>query len=178
MKVNVMYDLEEQAILLLMPYLKKLCHGRWPNLEPEDRLSEAVLFTLCAIRSLPVNSGHFIPDLNKTLFPYMDEQNCKAPSRFYGRDRSLDCQIDTNNGDSGWNLYAVLTGSEIDDSSVMVRSFFRTLPGWQKNLLLDLEEKGLSRSAAAHKYQMSVYTLKKTLRQLWADYQSGNWKDK
>lgn len=133
MKPDIIYDeKEEQAILLLMPHLKNLCHRKWPNLEPEDRLSEAVLFTLCAIRSLPTNSGHFISDLNATLLPHMDKQNRNTLSRFYGRDQSLDCQMATSNGDDSWTLYATLTGSEIDESSIMLDSFMDSLPHWQK----------------------------------------------
>lgn len=133
MRATTTYDeQEERAMLLLMPHLKALCHRKWSNLEPEDRLSEAVLFTLCAIRSLPINSGHFIPDLNATLLPHMDKQNRKAPSRFYGCDQSLDCQMATSNGDDSWNLYAILTGSEIDESSIMVHSFLNSLPDWKK----------------------------------------------
>lgn len=179
MKPDIMSDEpEEQAMLLLMTHLKNLCHRRWSNLEPEDRLSEVVLFTLCAIRSLSINSGHFIPDLNATLSLYMDEQNRKTPSRFYGCDQSLDGQMATSNGDDSWNLYAILSGSEIDESSIMVHSFLNSLPDWQKNLLRDLQEQGLPKSAAALKYGMSVYTLDKILMKLWADYQSGNWSDK
>ena len=179
MKPDIMSDEpEEQAMLLLMPHLKNFCHRRWSNLEPEDRLSEAVLFTLCAIRSLPINSGHFISDLNATLLLYMDKQNRKTPSRFYGCDQSLGCQIATSNDDDSWNHYAILTGSEIDESSIMLDSFMDSLPHWQKNLLRDLIDEGLSRSAAALKYGMSVYKLEKILMNLWADYQSGNWSDK
>lgn len=179
MKPDIIYDeQEEQAMLLLMPHLKNFCHRKWSNLEPEDRLSEAALFTLCAIRSLPINSGHFIPDLNATLSLHMDEQNRKNPSRFYGYEQSLDCQMATNNGDDSWNLYAILTGSEIDESSIIVHSFLSSLPDWQKNVLYDLMDKGLSRSAAALKYGMTVYKLEKILMKLWADYQSENWSDK
>jgi hypothetical protein len=60
----------------------------------------------------------------------------------------------------------------------MVHSFLNSLPDWQKNLLRDLQEQGLPKSAAALKYGMSVYTLDKILMKLWADYQSGNWSDK
>lgn len=178
MKADAIYGQETQAILLLMPYLTKLCQGRWQNLEPEDRLSEAVLFTVCAIRSLPINSGHFITDLNARLVPHMDEQNRQAPSRFYGRDRSLDYQISANNCDSSWNLYAILAHPETGYSAVVMRSFLKSLPDWQKNLLCDLQEQGLPKSAAALKYGMSVYKLEKILMKLWADYQSGNWSDK
>ena len=176
MQVNESRNQEERTILILLPYLKKLCYGKWLNLEPEDRLSEAALFTLCATRSLPLTSGHFIPDLNAAIFPHMKELNRKTPSRFYAQHYSLDRQRATSNGDS-WGLRDVLTGSELDDSVIMIRSYLRSLPCWKRELLLDLAE-GLSKSAAARKHQMSVYMLDKTVKQLWEDYQSAKWTEK
>lgn len=70
-----------------------------------------------------------------------------------------------------------LARSGIDYSSIIVRSFLEALPSWQKKLLRDLLENGLSKSAAARKYKISVYRLEKILVQLWVDYQSGNWED-
>ena len=116
--------------------------------------------------------------LNATLSLYMDEQNRRTPSRFYGCDQSLDRQMTTSNGDDSWNLYAMLSGSEIDESSMMIHSFLSALPSWQENLLRDLMEQGLPKSAAALKYGISVYKLEKILMKLWADYQSGKWNDK
>ena len=75
MKMLQQENTEEIALRLAMPHIRKICHGKWLNLEPEDRVSEAAYFFVCAFRSIPLGTGNFIPDYEDALVPYMNEHN-------------------------------------------------------------------------------------------------------
>jgi hypothetical protein len=81
---------ENDVILFYRPHIKQICQGRWPNLEPKDRESEATLYFICALRSFPLNCGHFWEDYCDALIPYMDQLNRIAPSRYFSKECSLD----------------------------------------------------------------------------------------
>lgn len=53
---------ENDVISVYIPRIEKICRGRWTNLEMDDRVAEAVLCFICALRSLPINCGHFWED--------------------------------------------------------------------------------------------------------------------
>ncbi len=178
MKACATVDLkEEEKLILLMPYIKKLCNSRWLNFEPEVREAEALLFCICALRSLPVNSGHFLDDLRDTLVPYMDEKNRMAPPRYYGHDCSLDSAIVTNNGKKDWTRYDILHGPELDESRMTVESFITSLPVMQREIIYDLMFGGLSKAAVARKYDLLIYALEKTLLQIGRKYLKGTWQE-
>ena len=76
-------NIEGEIFELALSHIEKICCGKWLNLEPDDRASEASYFFICALRSLHLDSGYFTVDYKTALIPYMDELNRKTPSRYY-----------------------------------------------------------------------------------------------
>ena len=165
---------EEKLLIMAMPHIKKLCYGKWKNLEPEDRVSEALLFFVCAYRSLPINTGHFMSDYVTALTPYMNERNSETPSRYYGRAPSLDQKHD----DSRWSLYEVFQGSVIDETVLPVASFLGSLPARSQSIIDDLMDEDLSREEIAQKYGLPAYAFNGLLETILDDYIQSNWIDR
>ena len=178
MKLFMQEDFENEIVGLAMPHIKKLCYGKWFNLELEDRIIEAAYFFICALRNLPIDSGHFMSDYEDALVPYMNEQNRKEPSRYHRCDRSLDDPGNTNNTDKKWTLYDILSGPDIDQTAVDVDSFLNSLPIWQKNILQDRMIYGYTETQVAHKYGFPNNKLKKVLLKIGDIYQQGQWSKK
>lgn len=176
MNNNAAEDYETQAFLIAEPYLRKLCQNRWKNLEPEDRMGEASLFFVGALRCLPNNSGHFFDELQAQINPHMDELNRKTPSPYYGTSVSLDCPMSARDGDNTWTMLDFLPGKNIDKSRAEVCSFLKALTELNRNIVLDLIN-GLSKTDTAQKYNLSIYELNKRLEQIGEAYRDGVWQE-
>ena len=177
MKSLVWENAEAKMLDLAMPHIRKICHGKWSNLEPEDRVAEAAYFFVCAFRSIPIGTGHFMSDYEKALTPYMDEHNRKAPPRYYCRNRSLDKLMPTKNSDDTWSLYDILPGTELDETSFHVTSFLKSLPDKEQAIVNDLMIEGLSKASVARKHKLSGSELAKILNILSYNYQQSHWSE-
>lgn len=163
---------ENDVILFYMPRIKQFCHGRWPNLEPEDRESEAVFYFICALRSFPLNCGHFWEDYCNALVSYMDHLNRITPSRYFRKEYSLDCTIKTNNCEGEITLFDILEGPGLDESSLSVESFIKALSSEDSAIIHDLIEE-IPLAAVAQKHNLSVYSLRKRLYKIGTIYMEG-----
>ena len=177
MKTLIWENAEETMLDLAMPYIKKICRGKWLNLEPEDRIAEAAYFFVCSFRSLPIGTGHFMSDYEKALIPYMDEHNRKAPPRYYGCNQSLDALKFATNGNGTWSLYDILTATEIDETALCVESFLKSLPAKERAIVYDLMIDELPQSTVAHKNKLSDIELSKILNLISFDYQQSHWSE-
>ena len=160
---------ENDIIVAYMPHIKHICQGKWPNLEPEDRESEAVLFFIYALRSLPLDSGNFWEDYCEALVLYMDSLNRRAPSRYYKKEYSLDCPILTHNDKSPMTLLDILESSSQDETTLLVESFMETLELEDKDILHDLMDK-VPYAFVARRHHLTVYSLKKRLEKIGMAY--------
>ena len=156
---------EEQALRMAENYIRSLCNRNWTNIELEDRIAEASFFFLCAYRSLPINSGHFLAQYKEALAPYMKKLNASSPYRY--RHSSLDARTPTRTG--SWSLYDQLADSS-DESALTVQEFLGSMDELHRSMILDLMEAGMSRKDVAAKYGLSIYCLNKQLKDLGEQY--------
>ncbi len=127
---------EETVIAQAKPFLQKLCHRQWCNLEPEDRYAEVQFIFWLSMRKFPTDSGHFLEDFQAVVNPYMDELNRKTPSLRYNL--SLDADLRTRSGSQNWNSYSYLTTRDNRDSHLYVKFFMESLPEYERELIRDL----------------------------------------
>ena len=160
---------ENDIIAAYMPHIKHICQGKWLNLEPEDRESEAVFFFMCALRSFSLDSGNFWKDYCEALSPYMDGLNRCAPSHYYKKKYSLDCPILTHNDKSPMTLLDILEGPGLDETTLFVESFMETLVPEDKDILHDLMDKA-SYAFVARDHHLTAYSLKKRLEKIGMAY--------
>lgn len=160
---------ENDVISVYMPRIKQFCRGKWPNLEPEDRESEAALYFVCALRSFPIACGHFWEDYCNALIPYMDRLNRIAPSRYFKKEDSLDRPINVDHTESEMTLFDILEGSSLDESSLSVESFMKTLSTEDQDIIRNLMKK-VPRASVARKHHLSAYALKKRLDEIGKSY--------
>ena len=160
---------------MAMPHIKRISYRKWTNLESDDRVSEANLFFLAAYRSLPIGSGRFMTDYEAALIPHMKELNKKTPSRFYGRSISFDANRRNKSGNGTWSLMDRHVGSKFDVTALSVASFINSLPARDREIIIDLRDRGLSRTAVARNNSISCYMLNKILAKMGSDYLQGKW---
>lgn len=158
---------EEQLLELATPHIKEMCHQRWCNLEPEDRLAEAFFLFIMALRNFPLNSGHFIEDYDKALEEHMSKLNRKTPSLRYSH-ISLD-SFPGEEKDTGCNLYHVLPSKEPDYSYLNVESFLKTLTPLEQDIAQELMT-SKSKAKVAQKHGFTAYQLKKIVTQIGKQY--------
>lgn len=168
---------ENEILKAALPYIRKICCAKWCNIEPEDRVSEASLFFLCALRSLPLNTGYFLKDFEAALKPYMDDLNRKSNSRYYPGTCSLDKNIRDKNNQSSISPYTLIKGGGLDNTRLEVHSFLHSLPIQERCLIYDLMYSDLSRAEAAEKYGLSVTEMDEILLLFGKTFIDGKWKE-
>lgn len=159
---------DNQAFEIAQAYLKELCRNRWKNLDPEDRFQEVAAFYICALHSLPNNSGHFLADFEAQLFPHMQKLNQKAVF-LYRRPVSLTAPIPCSKKNESATLLDILSAPGLDCSRIEVQSFLKTLPLRQQDILFDLL-RGQSNAFVAQKYGLSAYRLNRIKQQIGSCY--------
>lgn len=158
---------EEQVMIKAMPYLEDICRGHWCNLEFEDRLAEAQLVFLSSVRKFSNHSGHFMPDFQAVLKPYMDELNRKTPSLHFGL--SLDADMRTKTGAAHCNAHCFLTARDQSESQLYVKLFIESLIEPDRDLVCALLS-GDSKAEIAREHHMSVKQLKTHLEEIGQRY--------
>ncbi len=152
---------EEEAVLLIDPYLESRCKGHWCALEMEDRLAEARLVFLITWRMLPPDTGHFLLDFDDALDLHMKEVVRHQNPRTYSLDAVL--------GETGCNGHTFLAASAFDESRQYVRDFLDHLSQKDHSIVRALMD-GYSKAEIARKVGISTYQLKKKLRQIGIKY--------
>ncbi len=158
---------EELVLSQATPFLQKLCHRHWCNLEPEDRFSEAHLIFWLSLRKFPTDSGHFLQDFQAVVTPYMDELNRRTPSLRFGC--SLDADIPTRSGSKNWNSYCYLSARDDRDSRLYVKFFLESLPEHEQDLMRDLLC-GTPRKELAFAYGLDNFQLDELLESIGYRY--------
>ncbi|NCC67033.1 MAG: hypothetical protein EOM14_02395 [Clostridia bacterium] len=122
-----------------MPRIKAFCAHKWQNLEPEDRLSEALTILFESIRLTPLNGAEaFWSYYISALCPYMDELNKNAPSLRFPKESSLDKKINWQNETTEMSRYVAIKGSTFDETRCFATDFLLHLKEEERNILIDL----------------------------------------
>lgn len=158
---------EELVLSQARPFLQKLCHRHWCNLEPEDRYAEVQFIFWLSMRKFPTDSGHFLADFQAVVTPYMDELNRKTPSLRYRC--SLDADIPARSGSKNWNSYCYLAARDDRDSRLYVKFFLESLSEYERDLMRDLLH-GMSRNKLAFAYGLDNFQLEELLERIGNRY--------
>lgn len=167
------YDSEENAIIALIPYLKMICKGRWYNMEPEDRLPEAVGFSVLFIRKYPITEN-FVTNFNLLLKEYMDNLNRQLPSRFNRPEISPDNIHISDDGKGNYTGYDIIESSETDYSVVSVNSFLSSLQNEDRQLIADFIEE-TDTNTILEKYNITECELNIKRERLYKQFLNGSW---
>lgn len=152
---------EDRIILAAIPRIRFLCQGRWLNLEFEDRLAEALLFFVEALRSLPLTTGHFFKDYWELFSAYMDKLNRKTPSLRFGH-FSLDEPL-AGTAENDINGYDIILHSYLSDfSRPLAEEFISSLTDDEREIVR-LRMSGYGKRETSRALDMSVYQLEKML---------------
>ena len=155
---------EEEMVRIAWPHIQALCRRRWCALEPEDRFSEALYFFVCALRSLPIHTGHFFEDYQAGLSLYMSAL-CKSSERY--KSLSLDSAVSRSGRMTTWKPYDYLSSSQVSiEDTVLVRLFTETLPPDEKHLLQDYLFGRYTLRELTGKYACTKRKIQNTLRQI------------
>ena len=164
---------EDRIVSAALPVIRFLCLGKWLNLEYEDRVSEALLFFVVMLRSVPLTTGHFFKDYWNHFSEYMDRLNRKTPSLRFGH-FSLDAPIAGAEEDSV-NGYGIVHSHLSDFSRLSVAEFISSLAD-DERLIVSLQMSGYSKQETSRELNMSVYRLEKVLGEIrchYMDWSSG-----
>lgn len=165
---------EEEAIALFRKHIEHYCIGRWINIEPEDRLSEAMLTFCQALRTFPLDKGRFWPSYIRMLHGSLDELNRATPSPYFGRHLSLDKQYHVGQDGALATMLDFLPGPADDDTLLGVASFLRALTG-QQRLVLNLLYKGVGKKQIAACAGCTLAQLRAMRAELAEMLLSGQW---
>ena len=144
---------EARIMEAVFPFIQEHCAGRWRNMEYQDRISEASLIFLEDLRTMPLNTGHFLEEYKADLEVKMGELNRRTPSRRY-RFCSLDSLFSGKTGES-FDGYRFISSPMVNLSVIEVKEFLKSLPiraGEIIVLLLD----GYSKSEILEKLNISI----------------------
>lgn len=158
---------EDRIVSTALPVIRFLCLGKWLNLEYEDRVSEALLFLILMLRSMPLTTGHFFKDYWDHFSEYMDRLNRKTPSLRFGH-FSLDAII-AGTKDDGINGYGILRSRLSDFSKLSVVEFLSSLTDDERKIVL-LRMSGYGKREASRVLDVSVYQLEKALSDIRRHY--------
>lgn len=158
---------EDRIIAAAIPIIRRLCQGRWLNLEFEDRYAEALLYFVEMLRSMPLTTGHFFKDYLDRVSAYLDKLNRKTPSMRFGH-FSLDAPIAGSEGDE-IDGYCVLPSCISDFSKPLADAFISSLPDDERRIVC-LRMSGCSKQEAARELNMSAYRLEKALDSIQRRY--------
>ena len=154
-------NMEMQAYLLFEEHIRKLCRGRWGFLEMEDRISEAALLFIAALRIFPTNSGRFWEDYLWLLERHMDRLR-----REYGRQKcwlSLDAPLGIGTG------LDRLMAREIDDTYWPVEKFLRSMPLAERKIL-EMRMDGRSEKSVSMGMKIPVRKIRGLMSDIAEDY--------
>ena len=108
-----------------IPWIRKLCFRRWYNLEYQDRVSEACLIFIENLRTMPLNTGHFLEEFRADLEVKMEEINRRTLSIRFGC-CSLDAAFSPKTGKT-FEGYRLIPSMSTDFTKIEVEEFLRSL---------------------------------------------------
>lgn len=125
---------EARIMEAVFPFIQEHCAGRWRNMEYQDRISEASLIFLEDLRTMPLNTGHFLEEYKADLEVKMGELNRRTPSRRY-RFCSLDSLFSGKTGEF-FDGYRFISSPMADLSVIEVKEFLRSLPLQDREIVI------------------------------------------
>ena len=168
----MMNDEEGSILAESEKYIARLCKNRWTDIPPEDRLSEAMLHLLYALRTYPTDSQQFLAMFERTLERHMKEQ-CKA---YRGQLETHYVSFDVHYADTAEDLYNCFPSPQSDETRVEVDLFLASLTTIERNMIDDLFRcKDKERKDVAAKYGYTRKDMESALKNLYKRYTEGNW---
>ena len=143
---------EARIMEAAIPSIRRLCLGKWNNLEYQDRVSEACQIFLEDLRTMPLNTGRFLEEFRADLEVKMSELNRRTPSPRFDH-----CSLDavfSNKTSETFEGYC-LVPSTADLSKPEVDEFLQSLPPRARNILT-LRMKGHEPSEMAEMFGVSI----------------------
>ena len=124
---------EARIMEAAIPFIQKLCLGKWYNLEYQDRVSEACRIFLEDLRTMPLSTGSFLEEYRADLDEKMRRINRSTPSIRYGC--SLDGLFSRKTGEF-FDGYRFISSPMTDLSIVVVKEFLRSLPARDREIVV------------------------------------------
>ena len=143
---------EARIMEAAIPFIQKLCLGKWYNLEYQDRVSEACRIFLEDLRTMPLSTGSFLEEYRADLDEKMRRINRSTPSIRYGC--SLDSLFSRKTGEF-FDGYRFISSPMTDLSVVVVKEFLRSLPVQEREIVEFILE-GYSKSEILDKLGISA----------------------
>ena len=168
---------EEEALSLFTTHIEQYCHGRWINMELEDRILEASYVFVQALRSFAWISGHFWQDYLSLLCPYMDALNKQTPSLRYPRTLSLDKEYASPGNSKGVSLHSTVRGSGINHQLMELSFFLESLTSADRRMVASLAD-GTPKHRVAAEHGYTIRQLNNHLSNLAKRYHDAEWEDK
>lgn len=161
--VNCAENAEARIMEAVFPFIQEHCAGRWRNMEYQDRISEASLIFLEDLRTMPLNTGHFLEEYKADLEVKMGELNRRTPSRRY-RFCSLDSLFSGKTGEF-FDGYRFISSPMVDLSVIEVKEFLRSLSLQNREIIALLLE-GYSKSEILGKLEMSIDQFEREIEEI------------
>lgn len=153
---------EARIIEAAIPSIQKLCKGRWDKLEYQDRVSEVCRIFLEDLRTMPLNTGHFLEEFRADLEVKMGELNRRTPSLRFDH-CSLDAVFSSKTGET-FEGYCLIP-STADFSRPEVDDFLQSLPLRARKLLL-LRMRGHEPPEMAEMFGVSISQIEREMEEL------------
>lgn len=151
--VNCAKNAEARIMEAALPFIQEHCAGKWRNMEYQDRISEASLIFLEDLRTMPLNTEHFLEEYTADLKAKMGELNRRSPSRRYDS-----CSLDTlfsGKTEEFFDGYRFISSPMTDLSVIEVMEFLRSLPIQDREIVI-LLLKGFDRFEIHDRLNMSI----------------------
>ena len=160
---------EARIMEAAIPSIRKHCLGKWYNLEYQDRVSEASLIFLEDLRTMPLDTEHFLEELSADLDVKMGEINRRTPSLRYGS-CSLDILFSGKTGEF-FDGYRFISSPMTDLSVIEVKEFLGSLPVRAREIIVLMLE-GYSKSEILDKLNISIGQFEREREEIRCRYKS------
>lgn len=154
---------EARIMEAAIPSIQKLCEGRWDKLEYQDRVSEACRIFLEDLRTMPLNTGHFLEEFRADLEVKMGELNQRAPSPRFDH-CSLDALFSSKTGET-FEGYCLIPATPTDFTGSEVDEFLSSLSPRSRRILT-LQMRGHGPSDMAESFGISISQINREMEEI------------
>ncbi len=154
---------EARIMEAAIPSIRRLCLGKWDNLEYQDRVSEACRIFLEDLRTMPLNTGHFLEEFRADLEVKMGELNRRTPS-FRFDHYSLDAAFSNKTGET-FDGYCLIPSTPTDLTRSEVDEFLLSLSPLARRILT-LSMRGHEPSEMAEGFGISISQIDQEMEEI------------
>lgn len=154
---------EARIMEAAIPYIREICRRRWYNLEYQDRVSEAIIIFLEDLRTMPLNTGHFLEECRADLEVKMGEINWRTPSPRFDH-CSLDAVFSNKTGGT-FEGYCLLPSTPTDFTRSEVDEFLLNLSPLARRILT-LSMRGHEPSEMAEGFGISISQIDQEMEEI------------